>query len=120
MAVWIGVFRGIELYVIAYEEIEMAVAVVIEESAARAPANVVVVYTGFFGDVGEGAVTVVVKQNVVTPEAAEEVVPAIVIVIADTNTSLPTGARESGPFRDVGKCPVAIIFVEMRSRRLPG
>ncbi len=75
---------------------------------------------GFLRDVGERAVAVVVKQNVVSPEAAEEIVPAVVVVIADADAGLPAGAREAGFFGDVGESSVAIIFVEMRGRCLAG
>ena len=88
-----GVFVGIELDVIADEEIEMAVAIVVEEGAAGAPAHAFVVNAGLASDVGECAVAVVVKQNVVSPEAAEQIVPAVVVVVADANAGLPAGAR---------------------------
>src|SRR6266849_2010121 len=51
------------------------------------------------------------------PEAAEEIVPTVVVVISDAHAGLPPGAREPGFFGDVGKSAVAIIFEEMRSRR---
>ena len=56
------------------------------------------------------------KQNVVSPEAAEEVVPAVIVVIADANSGLPTRAAKTGSFRDVGERAVAIVLVETRSR----
>ena len=77
------------------EKIEMAVAVVIEPGAARAPANLFVVKAGFASDIGERAVAIVAKEDVVSPEAAEEIVPAVVVVVADANASLPPGPREA-------------------------
>ncbi len=109
-------FCGIELDVIADKKIEMAVAIVIDPGAARAPARFFAIQAGFFRHVGERAVAIVAKQNVVAPEAAEKIVPAVVVVIADANAGLPSGARESGFRGDVGESSVAIIFVEMRSR----
>src|SRR5215470_5287291 len=76
------------------------------------------VEASLLGDVGKGAVAVVVKQNVVPPEAAEEVVPAIVVVIADAHPSLPAGAGETGFFGDLGESAVAIVLIQMRSGRL--
>ncbi len=113
-------FRRIESYVVAYEEIEVAVAVVIEPGAAGSPAVLFVVNPGLAGDVGESSVAVVVKQDVVSPEAAEQIVPAVVVIVADTDASLPTGAPQAGFLGDVGKGSVAIIFVEMRSGGLAG
>ena len=113
-------FCGIELDVVADEKIQMAVAIVIEPGAARAPADLLVVDAGFARDIGERAVAVVVKQNVVSPEAAEQIVPAIVVVVADADAGLPAGARQSGFFGDVGERAVAIVFVKMRSGSLAG
>ena len=98
----------------------MAVAVVVEPGAARSPAILFVVNPGLAGDVGESPIAVVVKQNVVSPEAAEEIVPAVVVVVADADAGLPAGARQAGFFRDVGECAVAIVLVEMRSGCLAG
>src|SRR5262249_60038439 len=67
----------------------------------------------FLGDVGEGAVAVVVKKDVVAPEATEEVIPAVVVIVADADAGLPAGAGESGFFCHVGESAVAIVFVEM-------
>ena len=63
-----GIFRRVEFDVIADEKIEKAVAVIVEKSAARSPANLFVEHTGLFGDVGERAVAVVAEENVVAPE----------------------------------------------------
>ena len=73
----------------------MAVAVVVEKGAASAPADFFVIDAGFLRGVAERAVAIVVKQNVVSPEAAEEIVEAVVIVIADANAGLPSSAREA-------------------------
>src|SRR5256885_12438191 len=102
-----------EVDVIADEKIEMAIAVVVEKSAAGAPADFVVVKTGFFRDVGERAVAVVAEENVVAPESAEQIVPAVVVVVADADAGLPAGATDAGFFGDIGECALAIIFVEM-------
>jgi len=72
----------------------VAVAVVVEKGAAGAPANLFVVDAGAFSDVGESAVTIVVEENVVAPETAEKVVPAVVVVIAGADAGLPAGAAE--------------------------
>src|SRR5258708_5129639 len=98
----------------------MAVAVVVEESASSAPSNFFVVESYLFSDVGESAVAIVAEENVVSPEAAEEIVKAVVIVIADADAGLPAGAGEAGFFGDVGECAIAIIFVKMGSGSLTG
>ncbi len=110
----------IEFDVVAHEKIEVSVAVIVEPGAAGAPAILFVVDSGFAGDVGESAVAVVVEQDVVSPEAAEQVVPAVVVVVADADAGLPAGAAEAGFFGDVGESAVAVIFVEMRGWGLAG
>ena len=111
-------FRRIELDVVADEEIEMAVAVVVEKGAAGAPAELLVVKAGLASDVGKGSVSVVVEQDVVSPEAAEQVVPAVVVVVADADAGLPAGASQAGFFGDIGERSVAIVLVQMRGRSL--
>ena len=79
-----------------------------------------VVDTRFARDVRKSAVAVVVKQDVVSPEAAEEIVRAVVVVIADADTGLPAGAGEAGFFGDVCEGSITIIFVQMRSGGFAG
>src|SRR6266705_6981639 len=57
----LGIVEG-ELGVIADQEIQIAVAVIIKPDRASRPAALVL-YTGFFGNIGERAVTVVVEQR---------------------------------------------------------
>ncbi len=83
----------IESYVMADEKIKVPIAVVVEPGAARAPSDLFIVDTDLASDVGEGSVSVVVKQNIVSPEATEHVVPAVIVVVTDADASLPACAR---------------------------
>ena len=58
------------------------------------------------------------EQDVMSPEAAEQVVPSIIVVIADTNACLPTRTSESRLFCNIGKCAVAFVLVKVRDRFL--
>src|SRR5690242_18668867 len=98
----------------------MPVAIIVQEGAAGAPANVLVMETRSFRHVRERSVAVVAEEHVVAPEAAEQVIPSVVVVIADAHAGLPAGAANSGFFRDVAECSVAVVLVEMRRRRFPG
>ena len=90
-----GIVVRVELYVIADEQIKMAIPIVIEKSTAGAPAILLLVQAGLARDIGEGTVSVVVKEDVVSPEAAEEIVPAVVVIVANADACLPSGASES-------------------------
>src|SRR5947207_2111785 len=46
---------------------------------------------------------------------SEEIVPAVVVVVADANAGLPAGTGETGFFRNIREGAVAIVLVEMRS-----
>ena len=91
----------------------MAVAVVVEEGASGAPAYAILEQTGLLRDVGEGSVAVVAHEAVLAPEAAEEIVEAVVVVIADADAGLPAGESKTGVLRDVGEGAVAVVLVKM-------
>src|SRR5262249_35161156 len=111
-----GKLRGIELDVIADEEIEASIAIVVKPGAARAPANLFVVDTGLAGYICEGSISIVMEEDVVSPEATEEIIPAVVVVVADADASLPSGTGEAGFCGDVGEGPVAIVFEQVGRR----
>ena len=81
--------RRIEIHIVGDEQIEMAVAVVIQKAAARAPARSGSSDSGLFRDVGKRAVTVVVIEHVPAPVGDEQIVEAVVVVIADTTSLAP-------------------------------
>src|SRR5450432_1052400 len=91
----------------------MSVAVVIKPGAPRSPAMLFIVDTGLASGVGESSIAIVMEQYVVSPEAAEQIVPAVIVVVTHADAGLPTGASDAGFFSDVGEGAVAIIFVEM-------
>ena len=52
-----------------------------------------------FADIGEGAVAVVVVQDVLAEVGDEQIVEAIVVVIADADTLPPAGMRRRRPWQ---------------------
>src|SRR2546425_10566760 len=105
--------RGeVEVNVIGDEEIEAAVAVVVHEGAAGVPALAIACDAGLGADVGEGAIAVVVVETVFAEVGDEEVVEAVVVVIADANALSPAGMNEAGFDGDIGEGGVAIVFEE--------
>ena len=86
----------VEVDVVGDEEIEVAVLVVVEKGAAGVPAQSWFCgQAGLRGDVGEGAVAVVAVEDVLAVVADEEIVPAIVVVVADAAALAPAGARHA-------------------------
>ena len=109
----------VEVDVVGDEEIEMAVFVVVDPGAAGVPARfgAGLEEAGAFGDVGEGAVAIVVIENVLAVVGDEEIVVAVVVVVADAAGLSPAGADvEAGTFGDIGEGAVAIIFEEAAMR----
>src|SRR5271170_1759572 len=95
------------------EEIEFAVAVVIHESTARGPADIVMPEASLAGDIGEGAVAVVVQKNVMSPKGDEQVDESVVVVIAGADSLPPAHKADACFLRDVRKRAIAIVAVEV-------
>src|SRR5207244_5750330 len=58
-----------------------------------------------------------VKEDVMAPEAAVQVVPAVVVVVTDTNTRLPSGLSQARTFRHVREGAIPIVLEQVRGRR---
>ena len=69
-------------------------------------------HTSLAGDVREGAVTVVVVQDVLAPVGDEQILKSVVVIIADANSGSPTGADETRFCSYVGERAVAIVLVQ--------
>src|SRR5208337_3208872 len=110
---------GIKLDEVAHEEIEMTIPVVIEKRATCAPPTVLLVEAGLACHIAKGSVSVVMEENVVTPERAEQVIPAIVVVVAHAHARLPSGPSKSGLLRHVREGAVAIVLEKMRGGFFP-
>ena len=85
--------REVDIDIVGDEEVELAVAIVIDERAASVPAFAVSGDAGLLADVGEGAVAVVVIENVFAEVADEQIVVAVIVVVADADTLSPARVR---------------------------
>ena len=94
------------------QQIEAAVAVVVDPRAAAAVAGRGRRQPRLRRHVGEGAVAVVAIQGVVAVAGDEQVVEAVVVEVADGHRRRPAGAGQSGFRRDVGEGAVAVVLVE--------
>src|ERR1041385_8908291 len=108
----LGDVRGIKLHVVRNEQIEMAVAVVIEKGAASAVAGRFCPETCRLGHISERSVAIVAIELVLSEVGAEQVFEPIIVVIADANTRCPTYVTKSSLLGYIGEGSVSIIFVE--------
>src|SRR4051794_9128303 len=98
----------------------MAVAVVVQKTAARAPTIFDACHACAFGDIREGAVSVVAVQDVAAEVGDEEVVVAVVVEVADAAGLAPAGMGQPGFSRDVGEGAVAVVMKEKTGRLARG
>ena len=103
---------GVEVDVGAEEKVEMTVAIVIDKRAAGAPLRRGQRETRFASDVGERPVAVVAKEHVAIIVSEEQIIEAIVVVVADGDARHPAGTSEAGFRGDVEKRSITIVFVE--------
>src|SRR3954470_4912910 len=85
-----GVFQ-IELNVVGDEQIQVAVAIVIQKSAASAPLLACDGQSNLLGYVFEAAVTEVAVQDVMAEVSHEQIGKAVVIVVARAHALCPSG-----------------------------
>src|SRR5712692_4716258 len=88
----------------------MPVAVVVDEGTAGVPAFARAGDAGFFADVSKRTVAVVVVEDILAKVGHEEIVKAIVVVIADANSLAPAGMKEARFGGDIRESSIAIVF----------
>src|SRR5262249_4232921 len=101
------------LNVVRNDEIEFSVAVVIDPGCACAE----LLHTcnaRSLRNIRESAITVVVKESALTDCSDENVVVAIVVVVANGDSHSVHADRQSGFLGDVCKRTVAIVVVELQ------
>src|SRR5258708_24744143 len=82
--------RGqIHIDVVSDEEIQPSVAVVIYESAASVPARAFSRHSRFLADIGKRSVAIIVVKNILAVVSNTQIVPAVVVIVADANASCP-------------------------------
>ena len=52
------------------------------------------------------------------PVAAEQIIPAVIVIVAHADARAPTGPAQSGFFGNVRKCAIAVILEKMLGGRL--
>src|ERR1700736_6242326 len=103
------------MHVAGDEEIEEAVAVEVAPGWSGGPAAES--NTGFFGDIGEGAVVIIVIQAIFAEVGDVDVRPSIVVVVGDGNAEAPALVGDAGFRCDIGESTVMIVVEESGVRR---
>jgi hypothetical protein len=103
--------RRVVLHVIDHDEVEPAIAVVVEESSRGPPRRVV--QAGLFGDLGEGAVAVVQEQPHSPVAGDEHVAEAIVVHVTDGHPHAVVGDVQSGILADVLERAIRHLLEEL-------
>ena len=86
--------------------------VVIDERATGIPARCLACYAGFFGDFGKGAVAVVAIKQILPVVSDENIIPPIVIVVADADALTPARVQQPCFRGHVGKGAITIVVEE--------
>ena len=112
----LGQAREIDLHVAADEEVEVAVAVVVREAAARRPAAAG--DPGLRRDVGEGAVVVVAVEVIPAHAGHVDVFPAVAVHVGRAHADAPARVADPRLVRDVLELPAAEVAIQRAARRL--
>src|SRR5208283_1203460 len=112
----LGGVGGVELEIVGDEEVEVAVAVVVEKGATGAPTEGTS-ETAYCGLVPKRPVTLVVPQRVVAPGGDEEIDVAVVVDIAGADALAPVGVGDAGFGSDVLEAQAAQVVIKEVGRR---
>ena len=113
----VDVFLERPLHVVRDEDVEPAVAIVVEPRRARA--EVGVLDTGRLRHVAKPEVPLVVEQSIALDRGHIEIVATVVVVIAGGNTHPIQRYVEPAPGDDVRERGVAVVLVDRRERLAP-
>jgi len=94
----------------------MTVAVVVDKTAPRAPSMPAVAQASQLGYVSKSAVAIIAIKEILTPSGNEDVLEAIVVVVADADAAAPTVVDESGAFGYIGEGAITVVVVQAIGR----
>src|SRR5579875_1846680 len=97
-----GRMRQVKIDVIGDEQIQVTVAVVVEEGTSRTEANAGVQEPGLFRQVREGSVAVIPEKPILSVVSDKQVFKTIVVVVANADPVRPARRGDSGLGGDIG------------------
>src|SRR6266699_5526170 len=96
----------------------MDVAVIVHKAAAGAPVLLMAPKAGGLGHIREGTIAIVAIQDVLPKTRAENIVKAVVVIVADANTARPANRTQSRFFRNIGESAISVVLIETIARAL--
>src|SRR5205085_8688575 len=101
-----------EAHIVGNEQVKVTVAIIVHEAATGAPALLLAPEPGRLRNIREGAIAVIAVEEVLPVAGDEDVLKAVVVIVAYANAASPTNRVQSRFFGDVSECAVAIVLVE--------
>src|SRR5260370_33780776 len=102
------------VHVVADKQVKESVAIVVGKRRSCGPSAIA--YAGLFGNVGEGAVSVVAIQHVASQASEIDVSPAIVALIAHRPSPHPPGLTHAGSLRPAGAIATLLVRISCACR----
>ena len=99
-----------------HKKIQAAIAVIVAESWPRGP--VPQGHSRLFGDVGEGAIVIVVVEPVLSKVGDVDVRPAVVIIVPDGDAKTPAVVGDACLLGHIGEGAVVVVMEQRCMRRL--
>src|ERR1700722_12218920 len=111
-----------EAHVVRNKKIEVAIAVVVQETAPGSPSDLIVPRlavprltipkSGGLGYVSKRSIAVVTIKTVLPKIRAKDIFKSVVVIVANANARRPAHGLQSGLFGHVGEGAVAVVLVE--------
>src|SRR5450755_2178392 len=103
----------IEADVVRDEQIEMAVAIIVQECAPGTPTRrTIFPKAGLLGHVGKRAISIVAVEAVLSEVGAEDIVETIVVIVSDANGVRPANGPQARFIGHVRERAVAVVLIE--------
>src|ERR1700727_3029551 len=100
-----------ETYIVGNEEIEVAIPIVVKETASRSPSRLIVQQPGGFRDVGKRSISIIAIKTVLPEAGAEDILKPVVVVVPDADTGGPAYGTQAGLLGHIRKSTVPIVLV---------
>ena len=107
----------VEVDIVRDHQVELAVAVIVDEGAARAPLAPASGNPGLGRHFFECSVAFIVIQAILAVVGHIQVVESIVIVVTDAGALSPSTRRQPGGPGHIRECAIVIVMVEMAGGR---